>query len=232
MAKQIDKTEISDALIERPIGFSFRGRHFSVYPPTLGKIQLVARLLEALEIKDGSNMYAEALQVAETKRDVCIRLLAYYTLKGDACLDENNVVKRMRQLRKVKKADLASMLLVCLSMDKSDEILKFFGLDKEAKRLSKVNEVKKKDKSSVDFAGKSIWGTMIDSACQRYGWTYQYVLWGVSYCALKMLMADQVKTVFLTKEEQKRAGAAAQDVVISADDKGALETFIKTQSWK
>ena len=36
-------------------------------------------------------------------------------------------------------------------------------------------------RSSIAFGGKSIWGTLIDAACERYGWSYQYVLWGISY---------------------------------------------------
>lgn len=234
MAKQIDKLEISDALIERPIGFSYRHRHFSIYPPTLGKIQLISRLLSSIgfdKLEKGGDVYSLILKAVATKRDICKRLLAYSTLPSDKCLDEGLVGRQLRKLRWIREADLASMIMLALTMDKSEEIMEHFGLNIEAQQLSKVMKVKSKNKNSVDFAGKSVWGTMIDAACERYGWTYQYVLWDISYCALKMLLSDQVKTVFLTDEERKRAAISTDGTVISAEDTEALERFIKHTSW-
>lgn len=234
MAKKIDKIEISDALIERPIGFSFRGRHFSIYPPTLGKIQLISRLVESLGLTDTKSeeaIFKGLLVAAQMKRETCKRILAYATLKGAECLDEKAVQKRLRELRWISEPHLASAVLLALSMDHSEAIMEYFGLDTEAKQMSKVMKVKEKNKNSLAFAGKSVWGTMIDSACERYGWTYQYVLWDISYCALKMLLSDQVKTVFLTEEERKRAGVVHDRTTINADDPEALDRFIKHTTW-
>lgn len=234
MAKQIDKIEISDALIERPIGFTYRRRHFLIYPPTLGKIQLISRLLSSIGFdkldKDG-DVYPLILSAVATKREVCKRLLAYSTLPADKCLDEGLVRKQLRKLRWMREADLASMIMIAMTMDRSEEIMEHFGLDMEAKQLAKVMKVKSKNKNSLDFAGKSVWGTMIDSACERYGWTYQYVLWGISYCALKMLLSDQVKTVLLTDDERKNASIPKDRRIIDADNPELLNQFIKHTSW-
>lgn len=234
MAKKIDKIEISDALIERPIGFSFRGRHFSIYPPTLGKIQLISRLVDLLEItkvKGDDAVFRGLLKAAREKRDACLRILAYSTLSGNNCLDEKAVQKRIKRLRRMEDVDLASTVLLALTMDRSEDIMEYFGLDTEAKEMSRVMKAKEKNKNSVAFAGKSVWGTMIDAACERYGWTYQYVLWDISYCALKMLLSDQVKTVYLSDEERKRAMIVTDRTKINADDPEAIERFIKHTSW-
>ena len=233
----ITKTEISDILIERPLFFVLRGRRFCLYQPTLGKIQLVSRLWEQIaptgEHKQ-VHYLAQMLEAGKAKRDVCLRLLAYSTLPGAECLDENAVLRRIKQLRGINTPDLVSLVITAVSMDKSGEILGYYEIDRELERLRKVSALKDKDKGSATFAGKSIWGTLIDAACERYGWSYQYVLWGISYTNLQLLLADQVKTVFLSDEERKRAGSLLADKgdIVKADDKNALRSFVKSQSWR
>ena len=229
----IDKAYISDALIERPISFSVRKKHYSLYPASLGKIQLTARLLEAIGLTEG-NAYKQALEAVKIHREECLRLVAYSTLPGDECLDENKVCRRIKELEPADETDLATLLVVILTSDKTADIKKEFGMDKEEQRLNKVIKAKKasKENNSLSFGGKSIWGSIVDVACERYGWSYQYVLWGISFCALQLLMSDRVKTVLLSKEEMKAAHVSTDAVVVRADDRTALESFIKTQSWK
>lgn len=229
----IDKAYISDALIERPISFSVRKKHYSLYPASLGKIQLTARLLDAMGFTDGSS-FTQAVVAAKTHRSECLRLVAYSTLPGDECLDENKVCRRIQELEPADETDLSSLLVTILTYDKTSEIMKEFGMDKEEERLKKVIKAKKesKDSNSLSFGGKSIWGTIVDVACERYGWSYQYVLWGISFCALQLLMSDHIKTVLLSKEERKAAHVSTDGVVVRADDMDALESFIKTQSWR
>lgn len=231
--KFVDKAYISDALIERPISFSVKKKHYAIYPASLGKIQLYARLLDAMGLSEG-NAYTQSVSAAKTHRDECLRLVAYSTLPGDDCLDENKVCKRIDELKVAESSELASMLVIILTSDKTAEIKKEFGMDSEEKRLAKVIKAKKesKENNSLSFGGKSIWGTMVDVACERYGWSYQYVLWGISFCALQLLMADHIKTILLSKEERKAVHISTDNVVVKADEKGALESFIRTQNWR
>lgn len=62
-----------------------------------------------------------------------------------------------------------------------------------------------------------LYGLLIDFACQRYGWTMDYVLWGISYVNLNMLFADAITTVYLSEEERKKLGRGDGEV-INADD--------------
>jgi hypothetical protein len=48
-----------------------------------------------------------------------------------------------------------------------------------------------------------LFGQLIDPACERYGWSYEYVVWGISYAALTAMMADKVTSIILTDEEKK-----------------------------
>jgi hypothetical protein len=44
-----------------------------------------------------------------------------------------------------------------------------------------------------------------------------YVMWGISYANLKMLMADAITTIYLSEEDRKLLGKGAGEV-INADD--------------
>ena len=226
----INKTDISDALIERPIGFSVGRKHFSVYPATLGKLQLISRLIEASGLNDKSTM-KDVLIKAKTERDNLLRLISYSTLPGAECLDELVVKSRIRDLRKIDDVDLASLLLTIICNDKTQRIIKQYGIDIESDNMKKVLRVKK-DKNTFNFGGKSIWGAIIDAACERYGWSYQYVLWGISYTNLQLLLADQVKSVFLTDAERKLVHISQDREVINADNPEEINEFIKSQSWR
>ena len=140
--------------------------------------------------------------------------------------------RQLSLLKSIGKDDIAVLLVTILTMDKSDAIMKHFGMDAESNRLSKVIKAKGESKSTIDFGGKSIWGTMIDSACERYGWTFDYVLWGISFSNLKLMLSDHIKTVFLSEAERKKAHISTDGVVIRADNGDELERFVRTQNWK
>lgn len=232
--KFINKADISDVLIERPVSFAIKREHYSVYPATLGKIQLNARLIEAmgLDKTPAKDIYHLAFLVAEEHRDKCLRLIAYATLPGADCLDENKVQDRLNEIHDIERKDIASLLVIILSQDKTQAIEKHFGIDREREKFSAVIKVKSQDKNSPTFGGKTLWGGLIDAACERYGWSYQYVLWGISYSNLQLLFADQVRQVFLTEEERKKAHIPTDGITINASDSASLNQFIKTQSWR
>ena len=232
----MDKIDISDTLIERPVSFCYKRRRYSIYPLSLGKLQLCSRLIETLgfdKIRRDGELYSLALKSSQKRRNECLRLVSYVTLPGADCLDETLVRGRMRELRRIRPNDLASILVLFLTMDRSDGIMREFGIDRESKRLSEVLKVKEESKGgSVSFGGKSIWGTLVDSACERYGWTYQYTVWGISYCNLQLLLTDHIKTVLLTEEERKKCHISADNTVIKVSDTSSLNDFIKHQNWR
>jgi len=206
-----------------------------LYHPTLGKLQLMTRLFDAIglgRLKESDDVYYFCFVAAQTKRDECLRLLAYSTLPADDCLDEGRVRSRLHSFRKLDTGSLATILVTVLTIDKTDAVMRRFGMDKEAKRLERVAKAKDKNKNSFDFGGKSIWGSLIDGACERYGWSFQYILWGISYSNLRLLLSDYTKTIFLTDEERKRAHLSNDKVVVKAEDKDSLELLIKTQNWR
>ena len=222
-------------MIERPISFSYQGHHYLLFPPSLGKIQLSARLINEIGLindEKTDDIYLACLIKVKERKEDCIRLLAYNTLEGADCLNENKVERRIRAFNGIAEEDLASLIITILTFDKTENIIKHFLIDKESEKVAKVMAVKKKDKNTLSFAGKSVWGSLIDPACERYGWSYQYVLWGISYSNLQLLMADQIKNIYLTDDELKKVPAGFLSDTIRVEDSTALEKLIKTQSWR
>lgn len=44
-----------------------------------------------------------------------------------------------------------------------------------------------------------MWGGLLDVVLQKYHWTLDYLLWGISYINVQMLLADSIST---TQEEE------------------------------
>lgn len=233
----MNKIDISDTLIERPVSFSYKRERYSIYPLSLGKYQLCARLIETLgfdKINSDDELYSLALKTSQKARNEALRLISYVTLQGADCLDETKVRQRLKTFYRIKDKDLASLLVLFLRLDRTEAIMREYSIDKETTRLSDVLKIKSEseDKGSLSFGGKSIWGTMIDSACERYGWTYQYVLWGISFSALQLLLADYIKTVYLTDDERKKARISKDNNYIKAEDTESLKNYIASQNWR
>lgn len=214
--------DIADTIIERPVAFSIGNRKFFIYPPTLGKTYLFARLFKGLGANDriiATNPYMEALRLCNEQKGTVCRILSYYTFdcKKDVC-DNSKVESRAKWFEsKLDNEELSTLFVLILSGDNTDEYIKYFGIDKEREERKRIAEVKK-DNSSITFGGNSTYGTLIDFACQRYGWTMDYVAWGISYANLKMLMADAITTIYLSAEERKQLHIFDDKEYINADD--------------
>lgn len=220
--KELIEMNIADTIIERPIGFNVGSRSFFIYPPTLGKTYLLARLLKALDANDrviALNPYIEALRLCNEKKDIVCRILSYYTLNSKADVLSNSKVDYWSKWfeRKLNEEELATIFVLILSSDNTEEYIKYFGIDKERQERNRIANVKK-DNSSTTFGGNSVYGTLIDFACQRYGWTMDYTVWGISYANLKMLMADAITTIYLSSDEMKPLGKSNAKNCINADD--------------
>lgn len=220
--RELLEMNIADTIIERPIGFSVGKRNFFIYPPTLGKTYLLARLFKSLDADDkviATNPYLEAMRLSQAKKEAVCRILAYHTFnrKSDI-LNNAKVEQRAKILEKnLDSEELATVLVLILSGDNTEEFIRYFGIDKERAEKDRIYRIKD-SKGSISFGGKSTYGTLIDFACQRYGWTMDYAVWGISYANLKMLMADAITTIYLSEDERKKLNIHDDSEVINADD--------------
>lgn len=217
---------ITNQLIERPIVFSYGEKDdkvISIYPASLGKTLLMARLAAELGINAVSleqNIHKEIYNIIKGKRDVVLRLLAYYTTNSKIRLfDETFISKRVHEFdRELNDESLILLLESYLQTANANVYMKELGITDEQHRIALIEQAKDPDKGSVNVGGKTLYGALIDSACQRYGWTYDYVVWGISYVNLQLMMADAIRTIFLSEKERKRCGSAIANNIVSGDD--------------
>ncbi len=52
------------------------------------------------------------------------------------------------------------------------------------------------------YGGRSIWG-QIDTIAERYKWSLDYILWGVSWANIQLMMADALRTDYKSKGESE-----------------------------
>lgn len=216
-------TEIMDAIMERPYGFTIKRKRFYLYPITLGKSILLSRLIQALDIDrkiyDINPIYELYKAVEKSVTSAC-QIIAYATASGkkEVC-DFPWIESRIKYFSKhLSKEEIVGLLLVIFQFDKYVFFMDKLGLLREQKEQAKISKLKNKDGNSVVFGGKSIYGTLIDAACNKYGWSFEYVVWGISFMNLRMLLADATNVVYLTDEEKKNAGLTVGQDIIDMDD--------------
>ncbi len=219
-------------LTDTPLPISLEKKHFFLYPQTLGKIYLTSQTVERLGISQDNlklNAFLEALRVAEEHRDDCCRLIAYHTLKGKSeLLNPRTVERRKAEISGCcDSEDLATILIVILTDTKQQEISKELGLDREAERMARVNQAKD-NKGSFVFGGRTVWGSLIDAACERYGWTFDYVVWGISYSNLSLMLKDKITSIYLSDEERKKAHIpAANEKVFDGNSREDIMRMVR-----
>lgn len=233
--KQLE-LDLADTIIDRPKGFSVGRRHFYLYPVTLGKMYLQKRVTENLDINTDLlqvNPYAEALRLVETKKVDCCLLLTYHTLQTKKEVLSNRIVTIRKNifLREMDNDDIATLVLTCLTSDNTSLFIQHLGIDKELERMSDVAKAKE-SKNTFNFGGKSVYGTLIDAACERYKWTFDYVLWEISYTNLLLLMKDKVTSLYLTDDEMKKSHINNTSGIIDGNSKDSVLNAIQSSEWR
>lgn len=199
---------IVNVLADMPVYFTIGNKRFCIYPPTLGKMYLISQLSESLGISKENltiNPFLEIMRVVKEKRKECCKLLAYHLLnKREDLFDIELIEQISAKLDRISDdEDITTLLVVVLKNNDIEDIIKGTGIDKEQERISKVSEAKD-SKNQYIFGGKTVWGTMIDTACERYGWSFDYVVWGISYNNLTLMLKDKITSIYLSDEEAKR----------------------------
>lgn len=247
MSKQNMNEEIMEAVMERPYGFSVRKRimlrivsirpnkRFYLYPVTLGMSILLSRLMQELEINAklfAVNPSFEALRVVHAHKDIACLIIAYSTAKcKHEAFDAREMQKRKSFfIKHLDNEEIAQLLLIIYQYDKTALFVKHLGLDREQKDQAKISKAKNKNGNTVTFGGRSLYGSLIGAACEKYGWTLDYVVWGISLVNLRMMLADSINSIYLSDEEKKAARLTAGQEIVNMDDPSNWAK-IKAMKW-
>lgn len=222
--------EVVDAMLEKPIPFTIGDRRFFfLFQPSLGTSLLACQLLQELTLNKellAVNKQAEILRVCGAQRDIVLRIISLHTFaRRSDVLREDKLQERIKELDVLPASDLATLLVTIMSWDgRQEKFIRHFQLDLERKTREKIFEYKKQKGGSLTFGGRSLYGSVLDAACERYGWELGYVLWGISSINLNMMLADSVQSVLLTKDEAKEAHISTDNKRIDINNrKGAIE---------
>ena len=214
-------------VMEKPVRFSVGDESFCLYWPSLGKSMITGKLL-GLAGLSGAGAYfgnaVDAVRMCRDHRDISCRIIAYSTVRSRDETENLDLIKSRQKYmdKNLSEEDLSSLLSIALSMYDTRRYIKHFGLDKEHTLRRRIIKMKRKRSNDVWFGGKTIYGTTIDILCERYGWTVDYVVWGVSLPNIKMLLSDAQTSVYMSKEDRKRVHIPNKEI-INADDPANME---------
>jgi hypothetical protein len=201
--------ELYSTIIQTSYAFDAGSGHYSIRPITLGREMMLKpeiRAIEAMHASPAEDLQHLALKAATERKNEVLRALAIVTLDSrKELMDENAILSRMLDLdNDLDETEMAALLVIVLKeMGKVSRLMKATGIDRDREHLKAVHDAKKANKNTVTFGGVSIYGRLLDVACERYGWTLDYVLWGISSVNLQMMLADQVSSVFISDDELK-----------------------------
>lgn len=198
----------TDAMIDKPVVFSVNGKYLYLNHATLGKMRLIERLFAKIQFNEQAlkeNPFLEYLRITSQHRDVVLRIIAYHTIRDKGgVLNEGFVRTRIEYLDKnLDDADLASVFMASNAMDEVPAFMKALGISKDNERRDIVAQVKSDSHSILTFGSVSDYGRLLYRGCELFH-DYDYVMWGISYVNLVLLLNDAPTTVTLTDEEQKR----------------------------
>lgn len=204
--KEDIEQDIIDAIVEKPYAFKVDDKEFYLYPVTLGKKFMLQRLVKEMELDDNvlkTNPMLEILRIAHLKKDLCCLYIAYHTCKSKKSLFSCKIQDRQQYFQEhLNEEDIATLMMLSM-IDKTDEFMEHIGITEEKEKQRVVSKIKA-SKNNLTFGGLSAYGTIIHSACEKYGWTMDYVVWGISYTNLRLLMADATESIYLSDEELKK----------------------------
>lgn len=214
--------EITDTIMAVPKCFKVGDKMFYLYPTTLGKTFLLQRVIKALGMDVqlvSVNPMMEALRLCREKAELVCKLITYHTINKKKELFDSDLLEERISFfgSNLTMEEMAELFILCISDVDVNAFIHHLGIDKEKEWQKKAMSAKK-DSSSLTFGGKSVYGTLIDGACERYGWTFEYVVWGISYANLQLLLADSITSVFLTDEERKKVRIPKDRDGFRADD--------------
>ena len=215
--------ELADIITEKPHEFTIGRKHYRLYPVTLAKLFLLRRYIDDLSIDQNIlkvNPNLEAIRLVEKHKETCCGILAIHTAPNTYkdIHNRQNLAERRNAFAKVCNEDLATMMIVVLTSDKTEQVVILSGIEKERERLKAAMEAKKDgQKGSLHFGGITIFGSFIAPLLEM-GLSINEILYERSYSFLRLILADKMAQVFLSEEELQNLAASAGGTMIDGND--------------
>lgn len=118
--EKIIEMAVSDAITEKPITFTLGEDKFSIYPPTLGKMQILSKYYLMLGIDEealGNEPHLESMRICREKTDIVCQLMATATFHTrEDLLDDEKIQQRADFFKwNTRPDDFTTILLALLT---------------------------------------------------------------------------------------------------------------------
>lgn len=217
--RRIEKM-MEDSIMEMPIGFEVGGVDLFLYPVTLGRAYLVSREREGMADNLIEAFAAASLETRENYRRSICRIVAIQTLRTKEEIFNSSILNERIEFLYSNADDRGLFSLydiIMASMEDSKVFITYSGLNHDKKQLSKIAKEKASD-GNISFGARTPYGSFIAPACEKFGWSMEYVVWGISLTNLEMLLADAATSVYLSKDERKHLKISTDRTIIDAGD--------------
>lgn len=198
-------------LLGRGIGFRLGRRLLRLYDQPLGGEMLLQQEIRELGLSKArllNNPVGEMRRVWDERRKSSLRVIVRATLWGrKEHLDEEFIGTQLSLLEDELDDESGPILLSAVLQKRgSGKLIDLLGLREEQEEQRRIGELRGDESGMLSFGGRSVFGRLIDRACERYGWTYDYTVWGVSLPALEMMLTDQISGIYVNEEERRKLG--------------------------
>jgi hypothetical protein len=223
---------IADAALALPQAFTAGKHQLYIYPATLGSSMIIQSMVADLPINRALykvDSDAEKLRLVRYYRSDIANIVAKATLATKKEHADPQLWRKRAAIINEYATDeeLAAMFDIVIDTDHSEPIIEGLGIDREQDQLREINRVKESRSKSVTkvYGGHSVFGLMLDRAAERYGWTKDYIMWGIDYTSLKLMLTDSLNSVYMSADEAKAAGVSADDTVIDMTTREGAQRF-------
>lgn len=226
--------DLADIITGKPHDFRVGDRRFRIYPVTLGKMLILRPYMDAVSVESlmGANPYTSALKFVREKKELCATILAIHTARNrrDCVLGLSGIQWRTDFFaREINDEDLASLLVVILTGDRTQQMIERLGLDKERGRLEEALKVKQ-DRNTLSFGAKSIFGSFI-APLKEMGFSTDEIIFECGYSFLRLMLMDKQVSLYMSDEEIQQMGGSAGALIDGdgADADNQLKAFFSSK---
>lgn len=221
---------LADAVMDRPREFFIGERRFCLWSPSLGMSLMLERHIADLSINDrflSKDPSTESLRLSTLKREQVCMIVAIHTFRRFSELSNNRRIKSRAEYfqSNLDVKELSQLLLIILSEPKAETLISLSPIGEQREKQAQIAQIKKSG-NAFTFGGNTIYGSLIAPAMTTFHLSYRDAVWGMSLVNLKMLLADNINSVYLSDEEAKKYGVATekpQAIGMTADDFARLK---------
>lgn len=200
MNKMHPERLLTDTILQRPWQIQLGDRDLSLRSPSLGIVLLSSALIAEAGWQVGESaedIAPEAMLFAHSNPHITARYIAYHLASGrDEAESARFIEDNARELvESLSPEDLTTLFVMLLEREPVQEIIQAFGIAEDLEARAEAIR-SRGNEGWLSFGGRSIYGALIDPVAERYGWTLDYILWGISYANLRLLIADQPTNIY------------------------------------